>query len=136
MPTLHLSINTQVSALVQNELAKGLTQITAQVLLKKHELTALRISTPTNTTWWIGAQTVVAPDEITAYFEIDISQGTNTENQKANYLAKVFAYLQSQLGPLAPASYGIVRELPLTDWGYGGMTQKQRQAAPSPGPSL
>ena len=45
--------------------------------------------------------------------------------------AAAFAELQEQLGaggPLAEASYVIVRELPAGDWGYGGLTQATRQA--------
>lgn len=39
--------------------------------------------------------------------------------------------LQLKIAPpvLAEASYVIVRELPATDWGYGGQTQKARQLA-------
>ncbi|WP_422845065.1 tautomerase family protein [Acidovorax sp. M2(2025)] len=43
-----------------------------------------------------------------------------------------FAELRQQLagdGPLAEASYVIVRELPAGDWGYGGRTQQARKAA-------
>jgi 4-oxalocrotonate tautomerase len=43
------------------------------------------------------------------------------------------AELQRQLGagrPLAEASYVTVRELPATDWGYGGLTQAARRAQP------
>ena len=47
-------------------------------------------------------------------------------------MAAAFAELQRQLVPgdsLEAASYVIVREVPATDWGYGGQTQRARQHA-------
>lgn len=35
-----------------------------------------------------------------------------------------------QYSPLAEASYVTVRELPVTDWGYGGLTQAARRTQP------
>ncbi|UUZ78419.1 hypothetical protein LP414_13035 [Polaromonas sp. P1(28)-13] len=50
-------------------------------------------------------------------------------------MAAAFEELQRQLGagqPLEPASYVIVREVPATDWGYGGQTQAARRQARAP----
>lgn len=129
MPTLHLVLSTTPEPEVQAQLAHKLTQLTAEVLGKKPAVTALRMSFATPGTWWIGAQPVQAPTT-TAYFEINITQGTNSEEQKAQYLAQVFDCLQALLGPLASASYAVVHELPATDWGYGGLSQRQRQLKP------
>jgi 4-oxalocrotonate tautomerase len=66
----------------------------------------------------------------TAWLEISITAGTNTPAQKAAFIEAAFAALQSQLGgSMEPASYVIVRELPATDWGYGGQTQQARQSS-------
>lgn len=59
-----------------------------------------------------------------------ITQGTNTAMEKVEFIEAAFAELRRQLGyggPLDPASYVIVRELPATDWGYGGQTQQARR---------
>jgi 4-oxalocrotonate tautomerase len=68
----------------------------------------------------------------TALLEISITQGTNTVAQKAAFIAAAFAELQQQLAPegvLEEASYVCIRELPATDWGYGGKSQQARAAA-------
>jgi 4-oxalocrotonate tautomerase len=44
--------------------------------------------------------------------------------------------LNELLGPLAEASYIIVRELPAEDWGYGGHTQAARRVGASPSARL
>ncbi|UUZ69802.1 tautomerase family protein [Polaromonas sp. P2-4] len=71
----------------------------------------------------------------TAFLEISITAGTNTPQEKAAFIAAAFEELQRQLGagqPLEPASYVIVREVPATDWGYGGQTQAARRQARAP----
>ena len=42
-------------------------------------------------------------------------------------LAHTLAQHLAAGGPLAPASYVIVREVPATDWGYAGQTQAARR---------
>ncbi|MFN4118736.1 tautomerase family protein [Acidovorax sp.] len=77
--------------------------------------------------WHIGGAPVEQP---TALLEISITQGTNTGEEKAAFIVAAFAELQRQLaggGALAAASYVVVRELPGSDWGWGGRTQQARK---------
>ena len=79
--------------------------------------------------WLVGGTDVQPP---TAMLEISITQGTNTAAQKAAFIARTFAELEGQLGHgqgLELASYVIVREVPASDWGYGGQTQAARALA-------
>ena len=82
--------------------------------------------------WYMGGRNV---QRATALPEITITAGTNTLAQKQSFIAAAFAELQEQLGygqPLEEASYVTVREVPATDWGYGGQTQAARwQKAPA-----
>ncbi len=78
-----------------------------------------------------SAQPVQRP---TAWLEICITAGTNTDVQKSAFIEAAFAELQHQLAPggaLEAASYVIVHELPAGDWGYGGRTQQARRPAAS-----
>jgi 4-oxalocrotonate tautomerase len=74
-------------------------------------------------------------ERATALLEISITAGTNTVDQKEAFIAAAYAELEAQLGhgqPLEEASYVIVRELPASDWGYGGKTQvARRQKTPA-----
>ncbi|MCJ0766063.1 tautomerase family protein [Variovorax terrae] len=129
MPTLHLKIAPLQNPERYQSLARALTEITARVLGKRAEVTAVVIDDLPAARWYVGGADVQQP---TAMLEISITQGTNTAAQKAAFIAAAFAELQRQLahgGPLEPASYVIVRELPATDWGYGGQTQQARQDA-------
>lgn len=129
MPTLQLKISPPVPGAVQSALARELTALTAALLGKRPEVTALMIEPVPAPQWYIGARAEPGP---TAWLEISITAGTNTPAQKAAYIEAAHAALQRHLGgeqPLAPASYVIVRELPASDWGYGGQTQLARQRA-------
>ena len=129
MPTLQLKISPLQNPLRYPSLARALTDLSTQLLGKRPEVTAVMIEDLPAAHWYVGGQEVQRP---TACLEISITQGTNTAQEKAAFIAAAFAELQTQLGagqPLEPASYVIVRELPATDWGFGGLTQAARKLA-------
>lgn len=129
MPTLQLKVSPLQNPSRYRTLAAELTRLTAEHLGKRAEVTAVMIEDLPAACWYVGGTDVQRP---TAFLEISITQGTNTAQQKAAFIAAAFAELQEQLGagaPLTEASYVIVRELPAGDWGYGGLTQAARQAA-------
>ncbi|APW41497.1 tautomerase family protein [Rhodoferax saidenbachensis] len=129
MPTLQLKIAPLQNPSRYRSLASTLTRITADILGKRPEVTAVMIEDLPAARWHIGGADVERP---TAFLEISITAGTNTEAEKSAFIAAAFEALQQQLGAgqaLEPASYVIVRELPATDWGYGGQTQAARRQA-------
>ena len=129
MPTLVLKLTPLHNPERYQALASALTDLTVQLLGKRREVTAVVIDDLPAARWHIGGAPVAQP---TALLEISITQGTNTEEEKAAFIAEAFAELQRQLagdGALAAASYVMVRELPASDWGYGGRTQQARRLA-------
>jgi len=129
MPTLLLKVSPLQNPSRYAALASALTRITADTLGKRAEVTAVVIDDIPAARWYVGGRDVPRP---TALLEISITQGTNTAEEKASFIATAFAELERQLGsgqPLEPASYVIVREVPATDWGYGGQTQAARRVA-------
>ncbi len=127
MPTLQLKVAPLLNPARYRALASALTQITAQYLGKREEVTAVVIDDLPAARWYIGGRDV---ERATALLEISITEGTNTVAQKQAFIAAAFAELERQLGygqPLAEASYVIVREVPASDWGYGGRTQAARK---------
>lgn len=132
MPTLQLKVSPLQNPSRYRALAEALTRITARELGKRADLTAVVIDDVPVARWHVGGTDVQRP---TAMLEISITQGTNTTAQKAAFIASAFAELEAQLGHgqgLEPASYVIVREVPATDWGYGGQTQAARALAKVP----
>lgn len=127
MPTLELKVSPLQNPSRYRALASALTDLTALHLGKRPEVTAVMIDDVPAARWYVGGCKVQRP---TAFLEISITAGTNTESEKAAFITAAFAELERQLGdgkPLENASYVIVRELPASDWGYGGQTQAQRR---------
>jgi 4-oxalocrotonate tautomerase len=102
---------------------EALTGFAHKLLGKRRELTAVLIEDWPAARWFVDGEAVHRP---TALLEIDITQGTNTADEKAAFIAAAHAYLQRELGHGARC---IVRELPGPDWGYAGRTQQARRAA-------
>lgn len=130
MPTLLLKIAPLQNPERYQALAAALTAITADTLGKRPEVTAVVIDDLPLARWAVGGRTVQG---VTALLEISVTAGTNTEAQKARFIGAAFNELRRQLAPdgaLEEASYVIVRELPASDWGYGGQTQAARRASP------
>ena len=134
MPTLQLKISPPRNAASYDRLARQLTDITAATLGKRAEVTTVMIEELPAARWYVGAAPAQRP---TAWLEISITAGTNTAAQKSAFIKAAFGALEdlpeSTQGPagtagLEPASYLIVREVPATDWGYGGHTQTARRS--------
>ena len=104
-----------------------MTRITAETLDKNATVTAIAIESLASDDWYIGAAVPKLP---AAWLEISVTAGTNSEQQKAAFIAAAFTELEHQLGQgqgIEVASYVSVRELPATDWGYGGRSQSSRR---------
>ena len=128
MPTLNLKVTPPIDAAQAQSLAAALTTLTADVLGKRREVTAVTIESLPASHWFVAGQPAA---RATAQLQIHITAGTNTTEQKARFVAAAFALLQSELAPdgaLEPASYVQVLALAAPDWGYGGRTQAARQA--------
>jgi 4-oxalocrotonate tautomerase len=126
MPILNLKVAPLQNPERYAALAKSLTTLTEVVLKKRPAVTAVVIEDLPAARWHVGAAPVNEP---TAYLEINITQGTNTAEQKAEFITQAYAVLSEQLNagkPLNLASYVIVREVPAGDWGFDGITQAAR----------
>jgi 4-oxalocrotonate tautomerase len=124
MPTLQLQLTPTQAAPRIRALARGLTALSTRILGKREEVTALLVEEVVASRWFIAGE---PPQRPTAHLEISITAGTNTAEEKEAFIAAAWRELQQELGPLEEASYVVVRELPATDWGYGGRTQAARR---------
>jgi 4-oxalocrotonate tautomerase len=127
MPTLQIKLAPALGPAVQAELARELTQLSSRLLGKREEVTAVMVEMLPAAQWFIGGEVIAQP---TAWLEISITAGTNTEGQKAAFIHAAHTALRRHVGAgedIAPATYVIVRELAATDWGYGGHTQAARR---------
>lgn len=129
MPTLRLQVAPLLNPERYTALGAALTRITAQVLHKNPQVTVVMVDDLPPARYAVGGHAAAAP---IACLEVSITAGTNTAIEKSQFVRDAYTELQRQLGtngnPLHEASYVIVREIPATDWGYGGMSQAARRA--------
>jgi 4-oxalocrotonate tautomerase len=126
MPYLNLKVAAPASNETSTKAATLLTELTASVLGKKRELTAIEIEFTDPRSWFIGGAAVEQAGIASFYLDIKVTEGTNTKNEKAEYISRVFAGLEEILGSVAPASYIVIHEVHADAWGYQGQTQEFR----------
>lgn len=126
MPYLNVKLSTPESPETTEQIASMLATLTVDVLKKKRELTSVAFEYISAQRWYIGGASLATQDTATFYLDVKITEGTNTKDEKANYVRRVFAAVESVLGILHPASYIVIHEVRADAWGYAGTTQECR----------
>ena len=93
------------------------------MLKKKAPLTAVVSEYVVPTQWFIDGASIQ-----TASFSVDVkvTEGGNTKDEKALFVAQVVAAMPTLLGTTASVNYVVIHELPADAWGYNGQTQERR----------
>lgn len=76
--------------------------------------------------WIVGGQTLAAQGKHSVYFDIKVTDETNTKAEKAQYIAEAFEAFAALLGNLHEESYIYVQDVRAAAYGYGGKTQEYR----------
>lgn len=126
MPYLNAKLSTVPSEELTTGIAARLTDLTASLLHKKRELTSVAIEYIPPAQWFIGGESLNTRNLITFHLDIKVTEGTNTKDEKAAYVALVFDAVATLLGNLHPTSYIVIHEVDGDAWGYQGKTQEYR----------
>lgn len=106
------------------DLGRAATGLMADVLGKKRELTSVLVTeVPDGERVWTVGDVF---QHQAALVEAFITQGTNTAEQKAEFIAGMDAAVRRVLPHVSPASYVVVHEVPADAWGWGGRSQAAR----------
>lgn len=80
-----------------------------------------------------AADSAVTPPPVKAcasfFLDIKIAESTNTKDEKAAFIAAVFATMGELLGPLHHESYVHVHDVHAYGYGFGGLSQERRTIA-------
>jgi 4-oxalocrotonate tautomerase len=128
MPYLNLQICPVAGRAVDlPQLARTLTDLTAGLLRKNPDLTAVQIDLVPPEQWFLAGLSLARQHrQASFHLQVQVTAQTNTEAEIAAYLAAVHAALGEALGGVHPASYIVIEQLPAAHWGYGGLSQAQR----------
>ncbi|MCM2473018.1 4-oxalocrotonate tautomerase [Rhizobium sp. CG5] len=127
MPFVHIQVAApDITQPQLRHLQSEVTRLMAEILEKRKELTAVRIERVDPGQWTVGDQ----PMTVAAHIDAKVRAGTNTQAQKAAFIAAAADLLRQVLGvELSPATYVVIHEVPGDAWGYDGRTQESRHLA-------
>ena len=80
--------------------------------------------------WVVGGATLAAQGKGSVYFDIKVTDETNTKAEKAQYIREAFDAFAALLGNLHEESYIYVQDVRAAAYGYGGLTQEYRYQHP------
>jgi len=132
MPYLDLKISGPCLPETIARFAARMTNLVVDVLGKKRELTAVAVQCVTPGHWYVGGRSLTDQGRASFFLEVNVTAGTNTADEKAEFVAAAFAAAEGILGRLDAASYVIVREVAADAWGYQGQTQEVRRGRGMP----
>jgi 4-oxalocrotonate tautomerase len=126
MPILNVKVSGKKSVETTKQIAELLIELTTRVLKKKRELIAIAIEYVEKDCWVVGGTLLSEQNKNSFYFDIKVTDETNTKDEKAQYIKEAFEGFERILGNLHDESYVYVADVRATAYGYGGKTQEYR----------
>ena len=126
MPILNVKIAAEKSPALTAQVAASLIELTSRILKKKPEVTAIAITYVSPDDWIIAGVPLSVHGKTSFYFDIKITDETNTKAEKEQYIREAFAAFERLLGNVHEESYIYVQDVRAASYGYGGRTQEYR----------
>src|SRR5882757_4392527 len=114
---------------LKSDIAAAVTELTAGILHKDPNVTAIIVKPVDAADWFAGGKSLAEQKLASYWLDIHVSEGTNTKDEKAVYLAAMFKRMGELLGPLHNETYLHVDEVKGDAYGFGGLTQERRYIA-------
>ena len=111
------------------DIAGTVSELTAKILRKDPKVTAVIVRSADAADWFAGGRSLAEQNLASFWLDVHVSEGTNTKDEKADYIAAMFRRMGELLGPLHHESYLHVDEVRGDAYGFGGLTQERRYIA-------
>jgi 4-oxalocrotonate tautomerase len=130
MPLITVSYATsRQSASLKADIAGAVSELTAKILHKDPKVTAIIVKSVDADDWFAGGKSLAEQMLASYWIDVHVSEGTNTKDEKAAYLAAMFRRMSELLGPLHQETYLHVDEVKGDAYGFAGLTQERRYIA-------
>lgn len=126
MPILNVKVSGKKSIETTKRINELLLDLTHRILGKKKEVTAIAIDYVELDQWFVGGHLLSEKGKNSFFFDIKITDETNTKDEKAQYIKEAFAGFERILGNLHEKSYIYIQDVRAASYGYGGKTQEYR----------
>ncbi|MCP4618543.1 MAG: 4-oxalocrotonate tautomerase family protein [Bradyrhizobium sp.] len=130
MPLISVTYSAQrETPALKADVAAAITELTANILHKDPKVTAVIVKSVDAADWFAGGKSLAEQKLASYWIDTHVSEGTNTKDEKAAYLAAVFQRMGELLGPLHEETYLHVDEVRGDAYGFGGLSQERRYIA-------
>lgn len=126
MPILNVKIAAQESRELTAAVSSSLIELTTRILKKKPEVTSVAITYIDPGHWVVGGMPLSEQGKSCFYFDIKITDETNTKAEKEQYIREAYAMFAKLLENVHEVSYIYIEDVRATAYGYGGLTQEHR----------
>lgn len=126
MPILNVKISGEKSQSLTQQISDLLIDLTVRVLKKKRNLIAIVIEYVSHDSWIIDGRPLSEQNKNSFYFDIKVTDETNSKDEKAQYIKEAFQGFEKLLGNLHQESYIYIQDVRAAAYGYGGRTQEYR----------
>jgi 4-oxalocrotonate tautomerase len=126
MPILNVKVSAAKSPELTRQISELLLDLTTRILKKERRVTAIAIDYVDHDSWVVGGSLLSEQGKNSFYFDIKITDETNTKAEKAQYIREAFDGFARILGKLHDESYIYVQDVRAASYGYGGLTQEYR----------
>ena len=126
MPILSVKVGAKKSAALTKAIAGTLSDLTTRILHKKPEVTAIAIEYVDPDDWIVAGKSLSEHGKKSFYFDIKITDETNSKAEKAQYIKEAFDAFSQLLGNVHEESYIYVQDVRAAAYGFGGKTQEFR----------
>jgi len=131
MPILNVKVSVVKSKELTQSISEILLELTTRILHKKPEVTSIAIDYVDPDDWIVAGRSLSEQGKNSMYFDIKITDETNSKAEKAQYIREAFEAFSRLLGNLHEESYIYVQDVRATAYGYGGLTQEYRYQHPA-----
>jgi 4-oxalocrotonate tautomerase len=135
MPMITVQIAGEPDVGLAGEVQRTVGSLTAKLLGKDPNVTAVAIEFVPRRLWFIAGRSTEELGKSAFFVDVRISDGTNSKDEKARYIAETFASLSRLLGGAHAESYVHVDDVRADAYGYGGLTQERRYVQGRPAPA-
>lgn len=109
--------------------AAEVSRLSSSILGKDPKVTAVIVSETDPADWFCGGRSLAEHKLASFWLDIHITDGTNTKDEKAAFVAEAFKAMGKLVGPLHNESYVHVHDVRDDAYGFGGLTQERRYIA-------
>ncbi len=130
MPLITVTVSTpHQKVLDKPAIAAEVSRLSTTILGKDPGVTAIIVTRVPSDDWFCGGKSLTEAWLASFWLDIHITDGTNTKDEKAAFIAAAYESMAQLLGPLHEESYVHVHDVRGDAYGFGGLTQERRYIA-------